>query len=475
MTDSATNSLHDLAPPGYKLLAWEGVGLFIPQRWDLGQRSGDYNQGFLRIDDEYRPVVQVRWWKTRGWISIDRVVQQYSRKMFTRKERQSGMQLKPLAGLSLPQGDTDRAQAFHLEATEDRPEREVLVIWQNRAANRAAVWRFAVEKDSPSLHHIQLMARGLCLQGHKDNKDFGLLDLAFRGPARYELQKHEIHAGVCYFRFSRSFGFDQLGLRRFSCANAVLGSLQPQVCDLVRWCRGIYAPEFYDMRYQIEETRDAKDRPQLVLRGRRRWLAPLEIGSLIPQHRRSPREIRILWDPPANKIYCLEILKLKPRSIQAADELFGSLRMTLDSRANGDLPDNSPPSRNQEKQWPKERRQRMRSLRAQVRRGKVEYFTNDAGRIVLKHIYERPTKLRLLRLLGSQPRGPSKAMRQVELDLIGSMIWEKIDSRTTFKSLTEEVLQQFHISLHEAELSVAHYIKTLGSRGLLAVKLPEID
>ena len=65
------------APYAHKLLAWEGIGLCVPQQWDIGAFNGDHLLGSFRVDSPQRPVVQVRWWSTGKLISLDRTVGEF--------------------------------------------------------------------------------------------------------------------------------------------------------------------------------------------------------------------------------------------------------------------------------------------------------------------------------------------------------------------------------------------------------------
>jgi hypothetical protein len=455
-------------PPGYKLLAWEGVGLYVPPRWDIGRHEGDHRRGLFRVDDESRVVIQARWWTAERPVPIDDLVRQHAG---TVHGRRSGPppRFKRVDGLGLTPGVDERAVAFEADVKGERTpaDREILVVWQKQSIGRVLLLRFLIERGSPGTGCIRTMLTGLRLQGADEARDFAALDFAVQCPAGYVLDTGILKAGVCYVEFRQ--GRRRLALRRFSAANAVMGVESPCLEDLDRWCRKIYASEFHDMRYEVARTTDPAGRPLLRLTGRRRWLAPIEMRWLIPRHRRLPRRIDIVWDAGANKIYCIELLRPGADMEAAVTAFEWSARITLgpeprtgESAGDGDVGAGLTEAR----------QRRRRSLRARVQRSvsaTVEVL--EHGRTALGYTVERPRHLRFLRLLGGLPAGPEKQPRTVELDLIGSLVWEECGRDRRVCEIIDLVRDRFRISHREAELSVTEFIRGLGSRGLLSVVL----
>lgn len=438
-------------PPGHKPLAWQGVGLFVPLTWDIGRHAGTYRQGGFRIDNEYRVVVQVKWWQTRGPVSLDRAVQKH-----LKQGRQREAALEPATGLAVP--SVGRAAGFRasIPAGKTGPAHdEVIVVAQEETHTRAAMWRFTLADGEPDARQINAMLRGLRLQLRSDGLDWAALDFSLRSPPEYDLQKAVLASGVCYLRFGRRMS--QVAFRRFSTAP----SLEPgeEAGALTRWCRVAYANDFYDVRYQIEASRD-----RLMLSGRRPLIALPEFKGLIPGHRRPPRHIDIRWDREANKIYAIEVSKLRESTAAAAGEMADSIRMTLPvSAASGvmssRMPDPLPP--------------RLRALHAVVMpvAADVTEHEGDRGNVQLRYQVIQPPRLRLMRLLAGQPVGTRTRQRILDLDRMGSAIWRQIRRRPRVMELVESLMRDLKISYREAELSVAHYIKVLGQRGLLSVKM----
>jgi hypothetical protein len=470
-------------PPGHRLLAWDGIGLFIPEGWSIGRHDGDSLFGSIRVDTLDKVAARVRWWHAPKRFHIDAVARQFQSAMVQQAKRKgAGKGFWSLPDLGSPQDKTlvvvptnkvklparlgDQTRAFIAGPAPDssrEPTRitHVLVAAYRRDLRRAAVWQFMVDDKRPAFEEINRLAQGLLIQGLDQWRDWQVLDMAFQVPPGARLDKAVLASGVCYFRFDWKGA--RLGLRRFSAASAILGRLDAEEAELIRWCRGTYATEFFDMRYQVDSQALDVDRHALVLTGRKRLLAPLELRWVISRHRRLPRRIEIVWDKVQNKICCFEIAKL-------TDANRAAMRQVIDSyRA---VPEEAAPAPALVEKGQPPRSPRDRSLAARIRRsGEVQWQVNERDRVMLQYEHVRPLSLKVLRALASLPT-QSRQQKKVELDLIGSMIWQACDGQTRVRDIVEQVRRQFKITYREAEISVTEYVKTLGGRGLILLEMP---
>ncbi|MGB9596817.1 MAG: hypothetical protein ACPL7B_11095, partial [Candidatus Poribacteria bacterium] len=44
---------------------WQGITMEIPSNWELSALSGDYDNGYIRMDDENSPRMELKWSKLR--------------------------------------------------------------------------------------------------------------------------------------------------------------------------------------------------------------------------------------------------------------------------------------------------------------------------------------------------------------------------------------------------------------------------
>ncbi len=61
-------------------------------------------------------------------------------------------------------------------------------------------------------------------------------------------------------------------------------------------------------------------------------------------------------------------------------------------------------------------------------------------------------------------------MRRLELDALGSSVWEMVDGKQTVAQIAEKFRTTHQLGTREAELSVTGFLKDLGKRSLIAMK-----
>ena len=74
---------------------------------------------------------------------------------------------------------------------------------------------------------------------------------------------------------------------------------------------------------------------------------------------------------------------------------------------------------------------------------------------------------------GAAGREPEIIQRKLQLDSLGSSVWQMVDSQNSVKDISRSFQQQHQLGLREAEISVSEFIQQLGKRGLIALKEPE--
>lgn len=63
--------------------------------------------------------------------------------------------------------------------------------------------------------------------------------------------------------------------------------------------------------------------------------------------------------------------------------------------------------------------------------------------------------------------------KTVELDELGTFTWSNIDGKRTVGEIAEQFTARWGLHPREAELSVAAFIKDLGARGIVALRIPD--
>lgn len=82
-----------------------------------------------------------------------------------------------------------------------------------------------------------------------------------------------------------------------------------------------------------------------------------------------------------------------------------------------------------------------------------------------------PRKTMLNAIAGMIRRTPPKVrLKKLQLDSLGSEVWGMIDSQRTVQDIIERFAHHHQLSLREAEVAVAQFVRSLGRRGLIGLK-----
>jgi len=90
------------------------------------------------------------------------------------------------------------------------------------------------------------------------------------------------------------------------------------------------------------------------------------------------------------------------------------------------------------------------------------------GEILIEYpLNIKPFFLQLASRLHKNPR--QRLTRKLQLDKMGSNVWQMIDGRKNIKTIIVEVAEQIGLSRQEAEISVTTFLRELGRRGLILI------
>lgn len=95
----------------------------------------------------------------------------------------------------------------------------------------------------------------------------------------------------------------------------------------------------------------------------------------------------------------------------------------------------------------------------------IRIQVTDQG--VVRLSYPISLKPWLARLL---PRNISVPIRTLELDSMGSFVWNQIDGKKSVQELARIVAEQYACHPAEAEHAVAIFLRQLGQRGILGLR-----
>lgn len=80
-----------------------------------------------------------------------------------------------------------------------------------------------------------------------------------------------------------------------------------------------------------------------------------------------------------------------------------------------------------------------------------------------------PVLSAIRRTFGKAPEG---RIRKIELDAMGTSVWDWIDGVSTVSDLAIRFSERYGVLQQEAELSVSQFLRDLGKRGIVVIRMP---
>ena len=98
----------------------------------------------------------------------------------------------------------------------------------------------------------------------------------------------------------------------------------------------------------------------------------------------------------------------------------------------------------------------------------VDFSKSDNGTILLE--YPLPIKPFFLSLFRRFQQSYDYPTKKIELDEMGSAVWNYIDGQTTVRDMIEDFAVRYKITVEEAEQSITAFLVELGKRGIIAMR-----
>jgi hypothetical protein len=225
---------------------WQGITMEIPSTWELSALSGDYDNGYIRMDDESVPRMELKWSKSREKkLDLQKILDEYFKGMRKRLgESADGLKIK--RNIELIKNEEffkDRDVVFYSWKTEVRANG---AIWYCKECRRIVVIQImGYLKESILNDTIRIIES---VHDHPDGQVnlWSAYQLSMDIPRRYQLDKRKLMSG--YLMFSFIDGSRILSVERFGLADVILRD-----ADIQSWFRSYYAKNLRGYGFSFEE------------------------------------------------------------------------------------------------------------------------------------------------------------------------------------------------------------------------------
>ena len=224
----------------------------LPANWEFGGLSGDYDNGYVRMDDENMPRMELKWSKSKGKNpDLQKILDTYFKSMKKRLGA-SASELRIKRGVELVKNE----KFFE--------NRDVLFYnWKSNVRANGVIWycreckRIVVVQIMGYLKETILPLTLRILESTRDHPEghtnfWSAYQLTAEVPRRYHLEKRKLMSG--YLLLSFVDGSRTLNIERYGLADVTLRDV-----DLETWFRGYYAKLLRKYGFSFEELENNCD------------------------------------------------------------------------------------------------------------------------------------------------------------------------------------------------------------------------
>jgi len=295
----------------------------IPSTWELSALSGDYDNGYIRMDDESVPRMELKWSKSKEKkLDLQKILDEYFKGMRKRLGTSAdGLKIKRNIELIKNEGFfKDRDVVFYSWKTDVRANG---AIWYCKECRRIVVIQImGYLKESILNDTIRIIES---VHDHPDGQVnlWSAYQLSVDIPRRYQLDKRKLMSG--YLMFSFIDGSRVLSVERFGLADVILRD-----ADLQSWFRSYYAKNLRGYGFSFEEDQLLNNEydQKLKLSGQeRRFIDKIPFSPLfvIDKVMRRKQVVARFWQcKESNRIFVVMAMSKK-----GADELVAQVASSI--------------------------------------------------------------------------------------------------------------------------------------------------
>jgi len=252
------------------LIGWQGITARVPADWNLGALGGDGRTGYVRVDDERMPRLEVKWSSAQN-VNTDRVLTRYLTQLGKTSRQDTIAVARDTRVVSRRQQPTRKS----LECFSWRGQRQQGhgVIWYCPQCRRTVIAQVRGGPQEDLLPLAGAVLSSLEDHGRDGWYTWALYGLAVEVPREFELARQQLMAGYLDLQFE--WKGRRLRVQRWGMAEMALAER-----DLEHWVELEYVKR-RDVRWRLHPLA-GEAHPSLELEGECRrpfhWLRKVAAG-----------------------------------------------------------------------------------------------------------------------------------------------------------------------------------------------------
>ncbi len=206
----------------WKAFGWHGITLEIPPDWTLGGISGNAEEGYLRIDDEEMPRMEIKWRKNdKGTPSLSDIIDNYV------DDLEKTVEQKDVHIYTKRDFD-------HTKFVKSLPNKEIRgFFWKSSTkaygiasycteCRRIVILQIVSKVEQDVNYEISRVFSSFEDHAIDGNNLWALYDMNFKIPTEFALKEQELLPGYLKFSFSRGDEAFPLNVERWGLTDVVL-------------------------------------------------------------------------------------------------------------------------------------------------------------------------------------------------------------------------------------------------------------
>jgi len=217
------------------LIGWHSISVWTPADWVLAAVGGDDRSGYLRIDDQLMPRLQVKW--SPGPIDLQRKREEYAKRLSGGGPVSLGgrvLRMVPVLGKSRRPAQLEVDTEARVLSQRAKPKKDLLgFAWRGRYCGMGVLWNCEVCERAviaqvswlpqERLHETaREVLASLEDHGTEGWRWWGLDGLSFLAPESYLMERHKRLSRHLEMRLAAKKGGSWLSVARWGMVSLVL-------------------------------------------------------------------------------------------------------------------------------------------------------------------------------------------------------------------------------------------------------------
>ncbi|MFA5858094.1 MAG: hypothetical protein WC955_03405 [Elusimicrobiota bacterium] len=278
-----------------KMIAWYGFTMTVPQDWDIGAFSGNYDNGYLRIDDRFSVKLGIKWQTFKKKPNLRLVVDNFIKRIV--KQFKFGKKAKPEFGAIRWIDDTQWTgveqigfKIVHLKKTHLKFEG---VGFHCSGCNKTVVCQlYYTQEEQPLMLKV---IRSLRDHVQGDKAPWAILDFHADIPKEFRLDNCEVKSAFLQMNFSA--GKAKLRIARWGLADVLLRKM-----PFYDWSKGVMKSLYHELAEKAVQV-DFRGHQAVELLNYK----PVKKSFLSKGQPEESLNIKLWYCPEINRIFLTEI------------------------------------------------------------------------------------------------------------------------------------------------------------------------